>query len=147
MVPNVPKRTVFVKLLFLESTSFQIWKKLQKLFSSKLTSCNLKAVFMSPVIVKSFFTFKDTFPKMLLLGLVYKYKCGGGNATYYRKTKCNFKVRSFEQLEISHLTGRKVKIDNSKLMAIKECLLCFKYSPSLEDCSISTREGMILNWK
>ena len=29
VVPNVPKRNVFVKLLLLESTSFQIWKKLQ----------------------------------------------------------------------------------------------------------------------
>ena len=48
MVPNVPKRNVFVKLPFLGSTSFQIRKKLQKLFSDKLTSCNLKIVFMSP---------------------------------------------------------------------------------------------------
>ena len=70
LVPNVPKRNVFVKLPFLGSTSFQIRKKLQKLFSDKLTSCNLKIVFTSPVRVKSFFTFKDRLPKMLLLGLV-----------------------------------------------------------------------------
>ena len=57
VVPNVPKRNVFVKLPFLGSTSFQIRKKLQKLFRDKLTSCNLKIVFTSPVRVKSFFTF------------------------------------------------------------------------------------------
>ena len=45
MVPNVPKRNVFVKVPFLGSTSFQIRKKLQKLFSDKLTTCNLKIVF------------------------------------------------------------------------------------------------------
>ena len=59
VVPNVPKRNVFVKLPFLGSTLFQIRKKLQKLFIDKLTSCNLKIVFTSPVRVKSFFTFKD----------------------------------------------------------------------------------------
>ena len=57
VVPNVPKRNVFVKLSFLGSTSFQIRKKLQKLFSDKLTSCNLKIFFTSPIRVKSFFTF------------------------------------------------------------------------------------------
>ena len=41
MVPNVPKRNVFVKLQFLGSTSFQIRKNLQKLFSDKVTSCKL----------------------------------------------------------------------------------------------------------
>ena len=82
MVANVPKRNVFVKLPFLGSTSFQIRKKLQKLFSDKLTSCNLKIVFTPLVRVKSFFTLKDQLPKMLLSGLVYKYKCGGCNATY-----------------------------------------------------------------
>ena len=69
VVPNVPKRNVFVKLSFLGSTSFQIRKKLQKLFSDKLMSCNLKIIFTSPVRVKSFFTFKDKLPKMLLSGL------------------------------------------------------------------------------
>ena len=59
VVSNVPKRNLFVKLPFFGSTSFQIRKKLQKLFSDKLKSCNLKIVFTSPVRVKSFFTFKD----------------------------------------------------------------------------------------
>ena len=60
------------KLPFLGSTSFQIRKKLQKWFNDKLTCCNLKIVFTSPVRVKSFSTFKDKLPKMLLSGLVYK---------------------------------------------------------------------------
>ena len=75
MVQNAPKRNIFVKLLFLGSTSFQIRKKLQKLFSDKLTSCSLKIVFTSPVTVKSFFTFKDKLPKVLLSGLVWWLQC------------------------------------------------------------------------
>ena len=141
MFPTVPKRNVFVKLPFLGSTSFQIRKKLQKLFSDKLTSCNLKIVFTSPVRVKSFFTFKDKLPKMLLSGLVYQYKCGGYNATYYGKTKRHFKVRICEHLNISHLTGKKVKIDNNKLTAIQEHLLHCNYSPSFEEFSILTRKS------
>ena len=106
MVPNVPKRKVLVKLPFLGSTLFEIQKKLQKLFSDKLKSCNLKIVFASPVRVKSFFTFKDILPKMLLSGLVYNCKC---NASYYGKTKRHFKIRISEYLGISHLTGKKGK--------------------------------------
>ena len=107
VAPNVPKRNVFVKLPFLGSTLFQIRKKLQKLFSDKLMSCDLKIVFASPVRKKSFFTFKYKLLKMLLSGLVYQYKCGGCNATYYGKTKRHFKVRICEHLGISHLTEKR----------------------------------------
>ena len=52
---------------------------------------------------------------MLLSGLVYKYKCGGCNATYYGKAKHRFNVRFCKHLGISHLIGQKVKIENNKL--------------------------------
>ena len=78
---------------------------------------------------------------MLLSGLVYQYKCGGCNATYYGKTKRHFKLRICEHLDISHLIGKKVKIDTKKLTAIQEHLLCCNYSPSFEDFSILTRES------
>ena len=77
---------------------------------------------------------------MLLSELVYQYKCGGCNATYYGKTKRHFKVRICEHLGISHLTEKKVKTDNNKLTAIQEYLLCCNYSPSFDDFTILTRE-------
>ena len=96
----------------------------------------------SPVRVKTFFAFKDKLPKMLLLGLVYKFKWGGCNATYYGKTKHHFKVRICEYLGISHLPEKKLKIDNNKLMAIQKHFLCCNYSPPFEDfCSVLTRES------
>ena len=113
VVPNIPKRNVFVKLPLLGSTSFRILKTLQKLFSDKLTTCNLKIVFTSPVRVKSFFTCKDKLPKMLLSGLVYQYKCGDCNATYYGKTKRHFKVRICEHLGISHLTEKSQRLTST----------------------------------
>ena len=63
IVQNVPKGNIFVESPFLKSTWFQIQKKLEKLFNDKLTSCNLKIIFVSPVRVKSFFTFNDKLPK------------------------------------------------------------------------------------
>ena len=55
MVPNVPKRNVFVKLPLLGSTSFQIRKKLQKFFIDKLTSCNQKEIVLRhPLESKAF---------------------------------------------------------------------------------------------
>ena len=76
---------------------------------------------------------------MLLSGLVYKYKCGGCNATYYGKTTCHIKVRICERLGISHLTGKMVKIHKIKLTAIQEHFC--NCSPSFEDLSIFTRES------
>ena len=123
------------------STVFQIRKKLQKLFSDKLTSCNLKIGFTSPVSMKIFFISKNKLPKMLHSRFFYKYKCGGCNATYYGKTKDHFNVRICKHLSISHLTGKKVKIDKNKLTAMQEHLLCCNYSPSFEGFSILTRES------
>ena len=84
---------------------------------------------------------------MLLSGLVYKHKCGGCNATYNGKTKRHFKVRICERLGTSHLFGKKVRIDNNKLTAIQEHLLCCNYSPSFEDFSILTKENNDLKLK
>ena len=91
------------------SKNFQIRKKLKKLFSDKLTSCNLKNCFYVTRQSQNFYAFTDKLPKMLHSGLVYEYKCGGCNATYYGKTKHHFKVRICEHLGISHLTGKKGK--------------------------------------
>ena len=71
--------------------------------------------------------------KMLFLGLVYKYKCGGCNAMYYGKSKHHFKLRVCEHLGISHLTERNVRTGNNKLTAIQEHPSRCNYSPSFED--------------
>ena len=67
---NILKRNVFIELPFLGRAVFQIRKKLQKLCTDNLLSCNLKIVFTSPVRVKGFFIFKDKLPKILFTGLV-----------------------------------------------------------------------------
>ena len=56
------------------------------------------------------------------------------------KSRHYFKVRLCEHLGISHITEKKVKIDNNKLTVIQEHLLCCNYSPSFEEFSILNKE-------
>ena len=49
--------------------------------------------------------------------------------------------RQNSQKNYKFLAGKKVKIDNKKLTAIQEHLLCCNYSPTFEDFSILTRES------
>ena len=77
---------------------------------------------------------------MLHWGLAYKCNSGGWNAACYGKTKRHFNV-PICNFGILHLTGKKVKTDNYKLMAIQEHLLCCNYSPFFEDISILVREN------
>ena len=147
IVQNLPKRNAPVKLPFLVSTSLQIRKKLQKLFSDKLTSCNLKIVFTSPVRVKSFFFFKDKLPKILISWLIYKYKCSGCNATYYGKTNHHFKVRfsSFEDFSIltKKINYYKLRIMETLQIAGDKSVLNKAYSSLPLELFICTISGYV----
>ena len=93
---------------------------------------------MSPK--KGIWKWRDIFT----LRLIYKV-CWVGHfyttANYYGKTKHHFNVRICEHFGISNLNGKKVKIDNNKLMVIHEQLLCCNYTPSFEDFSTLTRKS------
>ena len=79
---------------------------------------------------------------MLPSGLVYKYKYGGCNATYMVRPNIILKSKLVnEHSGISHLSGKKVKIDNNKLKATQEHLLRCNYPSSFEDFSILIRES------
>ena len=82
----------------------------------------------------NFFTFKDKIPVFLRSGIVYKFKCGGCNATYYGKTKRHFKVKMCERLEDSALIGKGVKGDNNS--DIKEHHLSCNHSSGFDNFSI-----------
>ena len=84
--------------------------------------------------VDQFFTFKDKIAVFLRSGIVYKFKCGGCNATYYSKTKRHFKVRMCEHLGVSALTGKRVKVDDDS--AINEHRLFCNHSSGFDDFSI-----------
>ena len=101
---------------------------------NNLPYCNLRFVFQTKCNLSNFFTFKDKIPSFLCSGIVYKFHCGSCNATYNGKTKRHFKVRMSEHLEISALTGKRIKGDDDS--AIKERLLFCNHTPDFEDFSI-----------
>ena len=101
---------------------------------NKLLYCNVRFVFQTKCKISSFFTFKDKIPSFLRSGIVYKFKCGSCNATYYGKTKPHFKVRMCEHLEISVLTEKRVKGDDDS--AIKEYFLFGNHTSDFENFSI-----------
>ena len=65
---------------------------------------------------------------------VYKFQCGGCNATYYAKTRRYFKVGMYEDLGIYALTGKRIKSDDDS--AIKKHLLFCNQAHDFDDFSI-----------
>ena len=103
---------------------------------NKLPYCNIQFIFQAKSRVNNFFTFKGIIPLFLSSETVYKFQCGGCNATYYGKTKRHFNVRMCEHLGTSALTGSRVKGDDDS--SIKEHLLFCNHSSDFEDFSILT---------
>ena len=98
-----------IVLPYLGKLSLQIRTRINRVMKNKLPHCNFRIVFQSKCKLINFFTFKDKIPIFLRSGIVYKFKCGGCNATYYGKTKRHFKVRMCEHLGVSALTRKRVK--------------------------------------
>ena len=82
------------------------------------------------------FIFKDKIPSFLHSGIVYKFQCGGCNATYYYKTTRHFNVGMCEQLRILTLTRKIIKGHDDS--AVKEHLSFCNHSPDFGDFSILT---------
>ena len=134
VVSTVPKKDLMIVLTYLGKLSLQIRTRINRVMRNKFPHCNLRIVFQTKCKLINFFTFKDKIPVFLRSGIVYKFKCGGCNATYYGKTKRHFKVRTCEHLGISALTGKRVKGDND--CAIKEHHLFWNPLSGFDDFSI-----------
>ena len=134
VVGTVPKKDLMIVLPYLGKLSLQIRTRINCAMKNKLPNCNFRIGFQSKCKLINFFTFKDKIPIFLRSGIVYKFKCGGCNATYYGKTKRYFKVRMCEHLGVSSLTGKKVKGDNNS--AVKEHHLFCNHSSGFDDFSI-----------
>ena len=101
---------------------------------NKVPNCNFRIAFQSKCKLISFFTFKNKTPIFLRSGVVYEFKGGGCNATYYGKTKRHFKVRMCEHLGVSALTWKRVKWGNNSV--VKEHHLFGNHSSGFDGFSI-----------
>ena len=134
VVSTVPKKDLMIVLPYSGKLSLQICTRNNRVMRNELPHCNLRIVFQTKCKLINFLTFKDKIPVFLSSGIVYKFKCGCCNATYYGKTKRHFKIRMCEHLAVSALTGKRVKGDNDS--AIKEHHLFCNYSSGFDDFSI-----------
>ena len=80
------------------------------------------------------FRFKDHLSYDLVSGVVYKYRCGSCNSSYYGETDRHLKVRCGEHIGISPLTSKKIK--PWKESAISDHLLICNNIPSFDEFSI-----------
>ena len=83
----------------------------------------------------------DKTASFLRSGIVYKFKCGSCNGTYYDKTKHHFKVRICKYFGISAFTGKRAKSDYDS--AIKGNFLFCNHTPDYEDFSTLPRATIL----
>ena len=133
-VITVEKKTLILSVLYLGDISLQTRTRLRKSFKGILNCCKLQIVFKSQRKLSNVFRFKDRLPFELMSGVVYKYKCGRCNYSYYGVTDRPLKVRSGEHVGISSLIFRKAK--PSKKSAIRHHVLNCNNIPSLDEFSI-----------
>jgi hypothetical protein len=108
-VLTVPRRVIRVILPFLGSVSLNVKEKLTRSFRSNFPTCNLQVVFKTGSRMSSWFKFKDVFPKSLISGVVYEYKCPRCNSRYIGSTYRYFEKRLEEHLHVSALTGKPLR--------------------------------------
>ena len=70
----------------------------------------------------------------LRYNIVYKFKCGRCNATYYGETCCQFKVRVGEHSGISPLTNKRSK--SKKSTAVKDHMVIYDQPVSFDDFKV-----------
>ena len=103
-----PKNEFMIVLPFLGSMSWKTKSTLIRSLREFVPSYKLKIVFKSSKRLSSYFHFKDSFPKSLMSGVIYKYTCAVCNHCYIGSTKRFFEKRLEEHLHISALTGKRL---------------------------------------
>ena len=124
---------------YLATISRQTKTKLQKSIKGALNCCKLQVIFKSQNKLCGNFHLKDSVPKILTSGVVYKFQCGLCNKSYYRECVRHLAVRSGEHTGISPLTNKRVQ--PRKDSAVCHRLLNCSYSPTFEDFSDRCHEN------
>ena len=137
-VITVPKKTLFLVLPYLGPLSLQTRTKLRKSLKGILNCCKLQIVFKRQNKLAKAFRFKDRITKELTSGVVYKFQCGLCIESYYGECVRHLNVRIGEQIGISSLTKKKVKLKGSPVS--DDFLLC-NHAPSFENFSVLTKEN------
>ena len=106
-----------------EKLSLQIRTRINHVIKNKLPYCNLQIVFQIKCRLIHFLAFKDKIPAFLRPAIVYKFKCGGCNATCYSKTTRYVKSRMCQLLGFYGLTRKRSKSDEDSSAICEHHLL------------------------
>ena len=113
--------------------------KLQQALKGILNCFKLEIVFKCQTRLSNSFRYKDPIPKDLISGVVYKFLCGLCKESYYGESIRHLDIRSEKHIDVSPLTGKKVKpSDNS---AICDHLLHCNILPSFDNFSVLAHES------
>ena len=139
-VPTVERKRLLLVLPYLGVIIFETRTKLQQVIKGVLNCCKLEIAFKCQTKLSSSFQFKDPIPKDLISGVVYKFRYGHCNESYYGESIRHIDIRSGEHLGVSPFTGKKVKpIKNSAVVC--DHLLHCNYSPSFDNFSFLAHES------
>ena len=105
-VHTVPKMEVSLILPFMGTTSVSVRNNLVKSFRKIMPFCNIKVIFKTSNRLSSYFKYKDSFPKSLISGVVYKYTCAKCKLSYIGYTARYWEKRLEEHTHISSRTGK-----------------------------------------
>ena len=128
---TVNKKQLLTVLPFLGGQSFLVRKRLQSCIRNTIPYCSLRIVFQSKTRRSSLFRFKDIIPKEISSHLEYKFTCSCCNATYYGESERHFFVGASEHLDMTPLTGKRVR--NPKKSAIFDHILLNGHDVRLHD--------------
>ena len=94
----MPKKTLFLVLLYLGPLSLQTRTKLSKSLKGILNCCKLQIKFKSQSKLTNAFRVKDRIPKEPTSGVVYKFQCRLCNESYYGECVKHVNVRIGEDI-------------------------------------------------
>ena len=138
-VPTVEKKHSLLVLPYLGIISLQTRTKLRQALKGVLNFCKLEIVFKCQARLSNSSRYKGPIPKDLISGVVYKFRCGLCNKSYYGETIRHLDIRSGEHIGVSPLTEKKVKPSNNS--AICDHLLHCNFLPSFDNFSVLAYEN------
>ena len=136
---TVPKKQLFIVLLFIGNMSGVIKSGLSKALQKRLPFCKLPVIFKSTNGLKSYFNFKDVLPEPLLSCQKYKFTCGGCSASYTGNTFRHLKIRVSEHQSVSPRTDKIVKGTLSTLTRVH--MLKSDHTVTWDDFEVPGRES------
>ena len=101
---SVPRDKFYFRLTFYNDSCHDRVRDLISTLERFYPQLHFLPSLTNPFTVGSFFKFKDALPNDLRSGVVYKFSCGGCDATYIGCTRQRFKARVCQHLGISDRT-------------------------------------------